>query len=68
MFFFVTLIQKYKLKCKCLKYERGAATRIKMCYAIFKLGEEIKKNKSLNNSKKDSEVLKKKHPSSKLVT
>lgn len=61
MFFFVTLIQKYKLKYKCLKYKRGAATRIKICYAIFKLGEEIKKTKSLNNSKKDSELLKKKH-------
>ena len=36
----------------CLKYKRGAATRIKMCYAIFKLGEEIKKNKNLNSSKK----------------
>lgn len=52
-------MQKYKLKC--LKYKRGAATRIKVCCAMFKLGEEIKKNKSLNNSKKDGELPKKKH-------
>lgn len=50
-------MQKYKLKC--LKYKRGAATRIKVCCAMFKL--EIKKNKSLNNSKKDGELPKKKH-------
>lgn len=59
MFFFMTPMQKYKLKC--LKYKRGAATRIKMCCAMFKLGEEIKMNKSLNNSKKDGELPKKKH-------
>ena len=31
---------------------KESTTAIKICYAIFKLGEEIRKNKNLNNSKK----------------